>query len=706
MKKYIIALGLLAPTVLFGQIDRSIRPEASPAPTININDSEVFTTKNGITVILSENHKLPRVSFNLVMGSNPELEGIMAGLSDIAGSLIMSGTSSRTKDQLDNQIDYIGASLSADKNSMYLSCLTKHMDKGLTLMSDVLQNANFPQSEVDRIISQNKSGLLATKSDAGTMSQNAVSVANFSKSHPYSEVMTEKSLSNINRDAIIQYYKRKFTPNGSYLVIVGDISKDKASVIADQYFGNWMGTKVFQEQWGAGKFTKGNRVLFVKKPGAVQSVIKVSFPINITPSHEDYLKLTVLNNILGGSMFGARLMQNLREDKAYTYGCYSRINITENGSWLAAGGNFRNEVTDSAVTQILYELERITDENVTKDELDLIRSAMAGGFARSLERPSTVARFALNIIKNKLPKNYYQTYLKNLEAITVDDLLLVAQKYFTSKNCNIVVVGNEDVIDNLKVFDTDGKIEMLDAFGKEVKETSIMPAKISADMLLAAYVNKVTNPSSKKKVKMKAKMPKKARKKIKKITSMKEVFELSMPQMPMPLISTKIWISPDTSVQFMEVNGMQMQKSYFDGTSGYTSNMQTGKEEYDADDINAEKKSKGLFPEMYYKSTGMNYELLGIEKVDGINHYVLKVMDGKSETYSYYNKETLLKSKSISIQTQDGETQEVVVTYDDFKEDNGIMLPTKTNISTGEVNLSGKLKTRTFNENIDLKSIK
>lgn len=703
MKKYILALGLVAPTVLFGQIDRSIRPEAAPAPTINIDDSEVFTTKNGITVILSENHKLPRVSFNLVMGSNPELEETMTGLSDIAGSLIMSGTNNRSKDQLDNEIDYIGASLSADNNSMYLSCLTKHMDKGLTLMSDVLQNANFPQAEVDRIISQNESGLLSTKSDPATMAQNAVVVANFPKSHPYSEVMTDESLANINRDAIVQYFKRKFTPNGSYLVIVGDINKTQASAMVDQYFAGWMGTKVFQEKWGAGKFTKGNRVLFVKKPGAVQSVIKVSFPINITASHEDYLKLTVLNNILGGGMFGARLMQNLREDKAYTYGCYSSMNVTENGSWLAAGGNFRNEVTDSAVTQILFELERITDKAVEQDELDLIRSAMAGGFARSLERPSTVARFALNIIKNDLPKDYYQTYLKNLEAITVDDLLLVAQKYFTARNCNIVIVGSEDVIDNLKVFDADGNIEMLDAFGREVKETAMIPAQISADQLLVAYVNKVTNTPSKK---MKSKLKRKVYKKFKKINSMEEIIEYTTSQIPAPLISTKIWVAPDTTIQSMTVSGMQMQKSYFDGTSGYTTSMQTGKEEYDAEDIASEKKSKGIIPEMYYKATGMNYELLGIEKLNGTDHYVMKSTDGKSETYTYYNKETFLKTRVQTIQKSEEQTQEFVMNFSDYKEDNGIMFPSTINMTAGPMNLSGKLKSRTFNTVIDVKSIK
>jgi len=273
MKKYILSLVFILPAVLFGQLDRSIRPEAAEAPTINIEDSEVFKTDNGIVVILSENHKLPRVSFSLVMGATPKAEGNMAGLSEVAGSLIMSGTTTRTKDVLDGEIDYIGASLRADHNSMYMSCLTKHMDKGLTLMSDILLNANFPQSEVDRIIALNESSLISTKSDAGAMASNAKAAANFPDSHPYGEVMTDETLANLNRDAVVQYYKETFTPEGSYLVIVGDINKAQATAYVNKYFASWTGGKAHKADLSAPNTNKGNRVLFVKKPGAVQSVV-------------------------------------------------------------------------------------------------------------------------------------------------------------------------------------------------------------------------------------------------------------------------------------------------------------------------------------------------------------------------------------------------------------------------------------------------
>ncbi len=694
MRKYILTLGLLIPTLLFGQIDRSIRPKAAPAPTINIKDSKVFTMDNGITVILSENHKIPRVSFNLVMGSSPMLAREKAGLSGIAGSLIMSGTESRSKDKIDAEIGYIGARLSADDNSVYLSCLTKHMTKGLTVMSDVIHNANFPQSEVDRIITQNESSLLSTKSDPGAMASNAESAATFPKGHPYGEIMTSESLKNIDRTSIVDYFKKMFTPNGSYLVVVGDINLEETKTAVEKYFGQWKGGKVYKEEWGTGTRNKGNRVVFVKKVGAVQSVINVSFAMNIKPGHEDYLKLNVLNSILGAGGFASRLMQNLREDKAYTYGCYSRARVTNDGSWLSAGGNFRNEVTDSAITQILYEIDGIIEDYVTADELSLMKASMSGSFARSLERPTTVARFALNIIKNDLPKNYYQNYLKALDAITVDDILEVAQKYFTANKCNIVVVGNEEVLPSLLKFDADGEIELMDAFGNEIKET--IPSDLTADEILAKYVAAITNDLPRKKL----------LKKLKKIKTMREVLELSMSQIPFPMKSTSVWISPNQQGEKMEGKGMVFNTSYFDGKTGGTSNMQTGSADLTEEEITVKLMTTGLIPEMNYATSGMKYEVVGIEKFNGTECYVIKMEDGMSEAYDYFDQSTFMKIGSLTIETKDGETQEVLKSYGDFVASEDILFPTTYTLSVGDVVFNGKLVSRELNVDVSLDGFK
>ncbi|MGV3630197.1 MAG: M16 family metallopeptidase [Bacteroidota bacterium] len=665
-------------------LDRSKRPNAGPAPTINIKDSEVFTTTNGITVILSENHKLPKVSINLVMGSDPVLEGSKTGISNLAGELIMSGTESRSKDQLDKEIDYIGANINAGSESIYLSCLTKHLPKAMDLYSDIVFNANFPQSEFERIVKQNESNLLSAKSNPDQIADNVEKRVNF-KGHPYGEIMTETTLAAITRDDVVAYYKNMFTPTGSYMVIVGDINKDEAIKLVNTYFGSWKGNKNNEAPLGAGNFNQGNRVIFVKKPGAVQSTISISFPVKMKPGDPNQIPLTVMNNIFGGGGFGTRLMQNLREDKAYTYGCYSSLNITDNGSWFSASGNFRNEVSDSAITQLLYELDRIISDTVTAKELDLTKTSMAGGFARSLENPSTVARFALNIIQNKLPKDYYQTYLQRLDAVDKAAVQKMAQMYFTATNCNIVVVGNEEIIDKLKKFDSDGKIEFLDAFGQEIVD--VKKADITKEQLVEKYVLAVTQSANMKEVK----------KKLSKVKSMKQQLELKNPAFPGALDMTTFYAAPNKEAMKMEMQGMVIQKTYFNGTKGGSMNMQTGKKEMTAEEIASKNKSVGIIPEYNYATSGMQYELTGIETVKGKDYYVLKTNDGSGEKYDYFDTKTFMKTQSI----QNEEGQETLMMFDDFKAVSGILFPHKMALSVGEMILDGTTKTIEMNGKIE-----
>lgn len=694
MKKLIYTALAFLPIAAIGQLDRSIVPPAGPAPTINIDDSEVFKTANGITVILSENHKIPKVSFQLSLGSDPIPEGPKAGASDIMGDLVMSGTESMNKDQLDNKIDYIGARLSASSNGMFLSVMSKYRDQGLALMSDILLNANFPESEFDRVVKQFESGLKAAKSEPGQMAGNANAKMNYPSSHPYYEVMTEESLGDIKLDDVQGLFKFKYVPEGSYLVIVGDITKDQASAAVDKYFSSWTGGKAFKGAPLKSKSASGSQVSFVAKPGAVQSVINVCMPMDVAPGHPDQIGLSVLNNVFGGSGFGTRLMQNLREDKAYTYGCYARQSIDEYGSLLTISGNFRNAVTDSAITQIIYEVQKITSELAGNEELETTKAKMAGGFARSLESPQTIARFARNIEKYNLDKDYYKNYLKKLAAVSKEDILRLAKKYMSASNMNIIVVGNEEVIDKLVQFDDDGKIEKLDAFGNAKKEKK--KSDLTADQLIEKHVFAITGTTS----------MVEANKKLASIKSYERVIELTAAQLPFPMTMTEVWMTPNKEGNKMEGKGMVFQKSYFDGAKGGSSNMQTGAEEMDAEEVKAKLKSKGIIPEMNYSKTGMTYEMKGIEVIDGKDMYVLLTNDGKDERFDYYDRTSLMKMKSVIIQTVDGESQTTEYDFGDYKSENGIMVPGVINLSAGPMTLEGKVTSFKVNAEVSLDSYK
>lgn len=688
MKKIVLAIGILA---AFGvnaqQVDRSIMPAPAKAATINIPDPTIFTLDNGLTVILSENHKIPKVTFNLTVTDKQNLEGGKAGLADMAGSLILGGTASMSKDELDAKSDYIGANLRASESSITLSCLTKFKTEGLKLMTDVLYNANFPESEFNRVKKQMESALLSVKSSPESMGQNALMKTLFAN-HPYGEVMTEETLGRITREDVVDYYKRTFVPQGSYLVIVGDLTKEEARKIANDYFGSWNGNRTAIPTFMPIPDLKGgNRVIFVKKTGAVQSYIQVARPLNISIGHPDQLSLSVMNGILGGGGFGTRLFQNLREDKGYTYGAYSSVEVESQGSYFNASGSFRTEVTDSAIIELLKEVGGFAKTPASQEELDLTKASMNGRFARSLENASTIARFATTIARYNLPKDYYKEYLKRLQDIDIASVQKIADKYMSDNNCYIIVVGDDSVLEKIKKFDGDGKIELLDAFGNPAKE--MVQSDITGEKLFDNYTLAVT----------KSKTIAERDKKLKKLKTVKIVSDLTIPQAPVKLQMTNFWAAPNHSASSMEMNGMILEKSFFNGTSGYKMNAQTGRTEMTQDEINNEKKSVGYFPEANYAKIRTPYELLGIEDQNGTLLYVVKMVDGDDTTLEYFFKDTYLKAKTVKMgKTPDGEAYETTITYMDYKEVGGILIPHRTSMGIGEMVLSAAVQSVVFNK--------
>jgi predicted Zn-dependent peptidase len=666
-------------------------PKPATPAQIQLPETEMWRTKNGMIVILSENHKLPKVSFDLTLGYNPGLEGAKAGINELTGSLIMSGTKSRSKDQLDKEIDFIGASLSASATNISLSTLTKHLDKGLALMSDLTMNASFPESEFKRVVDQFKSGLVSLKSEGGAMANNATVKVNF-PNHPYGEVTTFTSLAAISLADVQSYYKENFTPQGAFLVIVGDINRTQAEKYIDTYFGSWTGGVPSQPQFTDPQKSDGNQVYFVNKPGAVQSVIHVTFPLSMRMGNPDMLKMSVLNDVFGGSGFGTRLMQNLREDKAFTYGCYSGLNTQNNGGWITVSGNFRNDVTDSAIREIVNELNRLVAEEIKSEELELTKAVKNGSFARSLERPQTIARFAYNIQKYGMPNDYYKTYLKQLNDITTEDLKKISQTYLKPNNFNIIVVGNESVLDKIAAFDSDGNVVKLDEFG-DVKMDK-KPSDLSLDALLTEIVLKTTGTGN-----LEA-----AKKKISKVKTLVQKSSMTTEQIPFPLQNVSIYTNKGIKAEKVEVQGNVAQKQYFNGKEGYQFSMQTGKKSLSAIEIEMESTEMGVVPELLWLTSVKKPELRGIEMENGAYYYVLKFTFGsEAEVYYYYEKNSLQKAKTVRVMNKDGESQTAITTYSDFKEVNGIKFPHKSIANLGPLTLNITVDTLTINGKVDLK---
>lgn len=638
---------------------RSMPPKAGPARAVEIGNSHQFTLGNGLKVIVVENHKLPQISYNLSIDRDPILEKEKAGLLGIAGELLATGTTSRSKAEIDEAVDYIGANLSTSATGGFASSLTKHTDKVLTLFADVILKPSFPQSEFEKIKNQTLSNLQSNKDDPGAISANISNALTYGLDHPYGEITNEITVANVTLEDTKQFYKSYFKPGNAYLVIVGDITPDVAKAKAEKYFGSWTGGKTPAHQYAFPKPVDQTAVAFVDKAGAVQSVINVAYPVPLKPGEQDEIAARVMNTILG-SGFSGRLFKNLREDKAYTYGAYSRLNTDKLVGSFTATASVRNEVTDSAIHQFLYELNKLKDEPVTKSELELAKSYIAGEFARSLENPQTVANFALNTLKYGLPENYYETYLQRLQAVTVEDVTRVAKKYITPSNARIIVVGNkDDVMPKLVGFDKeDGRVQLYDIYANPRKDQSETAVEITAGQLLDKYFEAIGGKS-----------------KITTINSIDQTYSMDLQGM---VITARVVQDKGKFFMSMSAPGMDLMKQVYDGTKGVSEQMGAARMEMTGKELDALKEQSTLFPERNYVTAGYTMELKGIEDVNGKPAYklaVTKPSGGKS--VEYYDKMTFLKLKEIQTVDAQSSTYE----YSDYKPVDGILIPHTLTIS-------------------------
>jgi len=639
-------------------------PQAGDAPKIQIGKAETFTLANGLKVIVVENHKLPRVSYQIFVDADPLVEADAAGYVEMMGDLLGKGTTTRTKSQIDESVDFIGASLSTSSNGVSGACLTKHSEKLLDIMSDVLLNPAFPADELDKSKKRTESGLQANKDDANAIAGNVGNVLRYGKGHPYGENMTEETLSKIDLDKIKKHYATYFKPNTSYLVCVGDITKAKAEEYAKRYFGKWAKGDVPQHNYNLPQAPAKTQVDFVHKPAAVQSVINITYPVDLKPGTPDAIPAGVMNTLLGG-YFNSRVNANLREGHGYTYGARTGLSPDELVGNFNATASVRNAVTDSSIIEFMNELKRLRTEKVKNDELQVVKNVMTGNFSSSLEQPGTVARFALNTARFNLPADYYEKYLERLQAVTPDEVQNMALKYINPDRAHVLVVGNkEEVADRLKQFSPEGKINFFDIYGNPVEDVKVaIPAGLTAQQVVDDYVNAIGGTSA-----------------IQKLKDLESTATAALgPGMNLG-IKTQQKGNNKVAVD-VSMNGQSMSKQIFDGTKGLASGP-AGAQELTGKDLEDVKEQAQFCKEAAYQSKGYNLTLKGVENIEGKNAYTVLVKrpDGKEST-EYYDMTTSLKVREISVNGEGDQAATITTDYADYKPVGGVQMPHTITIS-------------------------
>ncbi len=661
MNKVIFNILILAFTIsVNAQVDRSKAPKAGPAPEVKIGDYQSFELKNGLKVFVVENHKIPVVSYSLSLDNDPIIEGDKAGYVGMTGELLRAGTTTRSKDEIDESIDFIGARLSTSASGIYGRSLKKHSETLLDLMSDVLYNPVFPEEELEKNKKQWITGLKAQENEPKAIASNVAGVLRYGKDHPYGELETEESINSITVEDCKDYYNTYFSPSVAYLIIVGDIKLKEAKKEAKKYFSQWEAKEVPKHSYELPKGYDSPKVAVSNKDGAKQSVIEVTYAVNLKPGSEDAIPARVMNFVLGGGSFSCRLLQNLREDKGYTYGAYSSLSNDELIGKFSASASVRNEVTDSALVQVLMEMNKIRTEKVPEEDLQMMKNVLTGSFSRSLEDPQTIARFALNTAKYSLPKDYYHTYLKKLNAVTSEDVLNAAKKYIQPENAIILAVGDvAEIKASMKQFSSTSEVNEYDFFGEPVKSSPI-PEGLTAQGVIDNYI-----------------VARGGKEKLEKITDITSSATATIQGMTLKILAYKSVPTKICVETYMGTN--LLSKQVCDGVAAKMSSPQ-GEQKLEGEMLEQMKYEALMFPELEYEKDSYSLELVGVEDVNGEQTYKVKVTNpaGKEQTM-FFSKKTALIVKEVS-STPQGST---IALYHKYTEVDGVKYPTKVSQSMG-----------------------
>lgn len=630
-------------------IDLNKMPTPGPTPTVNITKPQTFKLKNGLTVMVVEDHKLPRVNTTLTFDHPPLMEGAKAGKSTLMADLLGGGTSTISKDEFNKKVDFLGASIVYNANGAAANTLSKYYPEILNLFAAGITDAKFGADELTKSKERAIAGLKSSELSAQVTGNRVFNALTYGKNSALGEFETEQTLNAVTLADVQDTYSKLYSPNDAYLVIIGDVKFNEVKSMVEKSFDGWK--KSDYKFASLPKFSNvaKTEIDVVDVPTAAQSVVILGDLHNLKMKDPNYFAATTANYILGGGSLETRVNMNLREKNGYTYGAYTSLDTSKYDSNFGGTANVRGEVTSQAIKEFMTEIKGI--KTIKPEELNNAKEKLKGTFILSLERPETVARFALNQITQNLPSDFYTNYLKSVDAVTLDKVQKVSDEFVMPSTMRIFVAGKSSAFGN----DLDAlgyPVKYYDAYGNPVAKPEVK--KVDASVTLASVGDKYLAAIG-------------GKDKVSKITSLSYAATTKVQGMEVGIKNTQA----TGGKMNMEVSmmGNTVQKMTYNGTKG-SMTAQGKTMDMPAEMQAAYAKEKQIFPELMFASS-KDYTLGGIEKVNGTDAYAVKSADA---TY-YYDVKTGLKIGEVKKQKVQGQEIEVPTYYSNYKAVDGVMFP-------------------------------
>lgn len=652
MKNISILLTLFFVTGIM-QAQNRPQPKPGPSPMVQIKKPQSFVLKNGLKVMVVENHKLPRVSFNLTLDNPPFAEGNKKGVDDLTSSLVGNGSQKTPKDVFNEEIDFLGANINFSSQGASASALSKYSGRVLELLAEGALFPLFTQEEFDKDKAKMIEGLKANEKSVAAISSRVVDVLAFGKNHPSGEYVSEETLKNVTLADVQNNYATRFVPENAYLVIIGDVKFKETKAAVEKLFGAWEKKTITKENYTANPNVDKLQINVVDVPNAVQSEISLVNTLNLKMNDPDFFPAVIANQILGGD-FNSYLNMNLREKHAWTYGARSEIGSGKYVTKFVANSAVRNAVTDSAVVEFIKEIKKIRTEKVDAEVLKNVKAGYIGRFVMNVQKPQAVARYALNIETEQLPADFYEKYIQTINAVTPDDILRVANKYFLLDNTRIVIVGKASEItpglEKLKL-----PLFFFDKYGNPVEKPVTkkeIPAGVTAKSVLENYIKAIGGDKA-----------------VATVKTIAMTGSTTIPQAPSPLSFTSKIDNKGKMMVELAMGAMSLMKQVVNEKGAYA--IQQGqRRDFTGKDLDAMKASATTFVETTLLKKA-DITLSGIETINGKDAYGIK--DGKT-TY-FYDTTTGLKVAESKVLEQGGQSMTQTTNYGDYRDVKGVKVP-------------------------------
>ena len=460
------------PSPTAGLVKMGKAPVSAEVLKVKLPKPKEADLPNGLHVIVLEDHRLPRVSFQILIPGaggyyDPENQ---IGLASYTAQMMREGTKTRSSLQISQELETLAANvnvsagLAAPVANVSAGALTEDLPRVMEVAADVLLNPAFPADEWERLKTRSKAGLQQQRTNPAFLAAEMFNRVVFG-THPAARISaTPQSTDAVTREAMVQFHEAHYVPDHAAIAFAGDITLADARRLVETTLGSWKkaGTPAADVKDPAP--SGPSKIYLINRPNSVQTTISLGGQ-SMKRTDPDYEPLNVANRVIGGTM--GRLFRHLREEKGYTYGIGSGFSaLRHTGVWTGST-SVRTEVTEPALTDFLAELQQMRDTPVPADELADAKHAIVAGFALSLESPAQMLGYYTDNWLYGLPADYWDTYPARISAVTAAEVQAVARKYWDPARLQIVAVGDATKIAD--VLKKKGQVEMYDAEGNPAK---------------------------------------------------------------------------------------------------------------------------------------------------------------------------------------------------------------------------------------------